>query len=562
MTTLPATGTALGAAESNGLRIVRIVLGLALLMPTLFVGFMGLVGPTFGMILASIYKSSLLGPAQSVGLANYAQLFANAAFAQAVRFTLEMALVRVLAVALLPLLLVLAVAPFGPWIRWPVRLLFTVPLALHAPVSFDILWRIALSPSTGSLRGLGLSFSDPTEAVRTFLGLDGLGTLGLACGVGLIVGLAALRNPAHARRTLAVAWLIGLLATVALSLQSFTPSEVLTGGGPANLTTTLALFQYRQAFVTLQPGLAAATAVVTLSALMLLGLLAGLVIVLTELRLEVGPRTQVAGARAPFAISLLIAVLLLSLFLGLVDALPAVLAWLSNPGLTNALNPVTSRTPLEAVAVNTVLPPLLQLLPQLPLVYLAALGIGALRPLGRWSEVLLLPFSLWLFVGVGPLSITAYETLRSVKLLDTVAGLTPPPPLSVAMLFVLALLFKGQESHWRAARAAGESGLRAFFTQLILPSIPFVVLLAGAGLLVGTQELLWPLLVATRPEHWTASLVLLQLSNDLARTWGAVGSAAVVLGLPAFVSGFFIFGALQIFDLDRLMLCTGDHVSH
>ena len=42
---------------------------------------------------------------------------------------------------------------------------------------------------------------------------------------------------------------------------------------------------------------------------------------------------------------------------------------------------------------------------QLPIAYLGALGIGALRPLGRYSEWLLLPFSPWLFITALPLSV-------------------------------------------------------------------------------------------------------------------------------------------------------------
>ncbi|NED57537.1 sugar ABC transporter permease, partial [Micromonospora aurantiaca] len=58
--------------------------------------------------------------------------------------------------------------------------------------------------------------------------------------------------------------------------------------------------------------------------------------------------------------------------------------------------------------------------------FLGALGIGGLRPLGRRSEWLLLPFAPWLFVGIGPLSIAGFENVGTLDLINSFGALIPP----------------------------------------------------------------------------------------------------------------------------------------
>ena len=554
--------------RTEGMDVLRILLGLALILPALLACLAGLVAPTVNTLITGMQNTSLIGPAQFVGLANYVRLFADKVFARAWGFTLQVAVVRVLAAGIVPPLLALAVAPFGRRVRLPLRLLFTVPLAMFAPVSLALVWLAALNPTSGFLRGTGLALSDPVRAGWTFLLVDALATFGIACGIGLIVFLAA-RQESLSRdlariKTLLAVWGIGALAAAALALQSFTLNYALTGGGPLNVTMTLALYQYNLAFRNLRFGYGAAAATITLAVLMLLGLIASLIVLFTGLRVEFALSKNAgraeAGAgepvqRAPLAIPLLVVLLPISLALCTFGALPS--AWNLLNALPAAFGELAQRVPVGRVLVNTLVPPMMALLAQLPLAYLAALGIGALRPLGKWSEALLVPFGLWLFVGVEPLSIAAYQTARGASLLNTLIGLTPPMMLSVPMLFVFTLFFKGQEPRWRAAREADPSGVRAFFTQLVLPSLPLVALLACVALLISTQDLLWPLLIAAKPEYRTASVTLLQLFGMFSAKWQLIAACITLFGLPAFMFYFGVLGALQIFYLDRLTLRTG-----
>lgn len=538
----------------------RTVLSLLLIAPALLLCLFALAAPTFQTITMSLQDTSPLRDARFVGRANYTRLFGERGFGEALRFTLALAGERVAIVALVPPLLALALNEFGRALRIPVRLLFTIPLALFAPVSGALVWRLALAPGGGS------PLSTPEGARGALLWADALATFGLACGVGLVVYLIALRGAGagapraeRVRGPLLVGWFVTVAATAALAVQSYTPSAVLTGGGPAGATATLTLLQFQYGFQNFRFGPAAAVA--------------------TGLRLETVPGGKPVGllprAGKPLAVAGLVLLLLGSLVVvgaGLAPTLWAGLTSLKTraeaardaaPLLPADPSPdayarVAEGLPLGRLAFNTIAPVVAGVcFVQLPIAYLAALGIGALRPLGRRSEWLLLPFSPWLFVTAGPLSIAAYRRLSEAGQLNTTLALVPPPLLNVPLLFILTLFFKGQEAKWRAARAEGRAAGGAFFRVVILPSLPLALLLASVATLLGMQEVLWPLLVANRPEYWTIPVALASLPGRFDLDWPALAAALTLFGLPVFLWFFLLFGLFQSFYLDRLALATG-----
>jgi hypothetical protein len=116
---------------------------------------------------------------------------------------------------------------------------------------------------------------------------------------------------------------------------------------------------------------------------------------------------------------------------------------------------------------------------------LGGIGIGAFRPLGAYSELLLLIFAPWLFVGTGPLALAGYERARDMKQLNTFAGLIPPTWLSIPALVVFALLFRGLSQQWRAA-GGGYQRLGGMVALPALPALGGVLLLVW---LAGAQQL-------------------------------------------------------------------------
>lgn len=119
--------------------------------------------------------------------------------------------------------------------------------------------------------------------------------------------------------------------------------------------------------------------------------------------------------------------------------------------------------------VRTWLPAALGALVSVGVAYAAALGIGALRPLGKGSEWLLLPFAPWLLAGSGTLAFSQWSLARDLDLIGTFAALIPPVLVSVPALVVLTLLCRGL-----AQRAT-----TGFARGVLLPSLPMAGVLAG-----------------------------------------------------------------------------------
>ena len=167
-------------SSTSGKSTPRIILGLVLLAPSALCCLCGLVGPTIQTFITSLQEVNPLAQgAEFIGLENYSRMFQQPAFSEALGFTLSMLATRLLVVAIVPLLLAVVVNQFGRRVRIPVRLLFTVPLVLFAPVMIALAWRlIGLDPRVNLLPEKALA--DPELARQTLLSLDGLYTFGLA----------------------------------------------------------------------------------------------------------------------------------------------------------------------------------------------------------------------------------------------------------------------------------------------------------------------------------------------------------------------------------------------
>ncbi len=543
---------------------LRILAGLALTLPACICCTATLALPTLQTWLLSMQNASPLRKAENVGMANYTRLFESLQFSESITFSLLLAAERVAIVILVPLLLALAINEFRQAGRISARLLFSLPLALFAPLIAAMSWKIVLNPASGLVSQPGRWLANPTQARLGLLGIDALATFGLACGIGLIVYLIALRGTGDSvptwqatRRPLLITWAVTLLASIALSFQWFDPSFVLTGGGPQNSTFTLAFLQYTLAFRHIQFGMGAAIATLILIILMLLGLAAGLLVILSRLHVEtVSPGKPVGlmgQSRRPLALILLLVVGLGSALCVLLGLFPAL--WTGWVAICNSagFEKVNQAISIVRVMINTTLPVVMSVLfTQLPIAYLAALGIGASRPLGRYSGWLLLPFSPWLFVTTSPLSIVAYQRLAEAKLFGTLPAAISPIMISIPMLFTLALFFSGQEPKWRAAQAAGQSAMGAFMRTMILPSLPLAALLACFAIAIGYQESVWPLVAAIKPESAALPNALTQIAGAFSSDSAILAAALTILGLPAFLLNVLVLGVFQIFYLDRL----------
>ncbi|MCP4541530.1 MAG: hypothetical protein GY832_30740 [Chloroflexi bacterium] len=550
----------------------RIVAGLVLLLPASLCCITELLAPTLRTFLLSLQTGRLLQETEFVGIENYRRLFADPALSKVLGFTFSFVFVRLIVIAVVPLLLAWAVSRFGSILRLGVRVLLTVPVVLFMPVAIASVWSMTLSPGVGGPFSFAVPpLVDPASARRTLLLIDGLYTFGLACGLGLIFYLMIWRRSdessppdfSQTLKPLLVTWGIGVLSTIALTTSSFTLSFVMTMGGPMNSTLTLGLWQYQVAFQYSRFGYAAVLASLILLLSLFLGTLSGLMVILTRLYIIYSaaspPPSNDLDLEQNKAFPLIVLLFTLLLVFGacLLSVLP--FGWAAQLSFQDgAFGQLMRHVSLSRTLVNTVIPPLLAAIVQLLIAYLGAVAIGAIRPLGKYSEWLLLPFSPWLFVTVVPLSLVNYIGAQEFGILDIFMGLIPPLLFNVPTLFILTLFFKGQVLRWKATRDAdAPSQAGGFFEHMILPSLPLAGVMLLFLLFIGMQDLIWPWISVNNEVNRSLNTTLLVLRGQFVGNWGLLAAAVTLTALPTALFFFFVLMAFQLFYLDRLALRAG-----
>ncbi|MBB5114198.1 sugar ABC transporter permease [Micromonospora echinospora] len=522
------------------------LIGLALIVPAVIAWVWSYVLPTLSTVARSFEGDGLRRPYESAGVRNYEVAFTSG-FVGQVGFAVLLSLIP-LAVALLaaPLLAVLADRA-GRVARLVTRGVLALPLAAYAPVAV-YLGRRAENIESGT-------YTENLQSPRTFL-VSALAqvTFGLVVAVAATLYLSALRRREPDQRPapamLAVGGLLGL-GVLAAGLQTFTAPYILTGGGPRGDYTATPVFSIAQtSFRTLRLGVGSATSTLLLVLLGLLGLAAVALILATRLRIEFdGWRDRPAvreaesySGRRPLLVGLTAVALVVVI---------GVTVWASSPWLRNLSSdtgPLPRGVETSNLFANTWVPPLLSTLVAVGLAALAGFGIGALRPLGRWSELLLVPFAPWLFVGAGPLAIANFERTMEREQLGLFLGLVPPTWLSVPALFAFTLLFRGQHERWRSGGGVGRT--------LLLPALPMLAVTALPTWLAHAQSPLWTTLVGKGPDSLTAPVLVQMVAS---RAFGAGGELplGLILPLPMLILFVVLFVALMVGYVDRLAIRVG-----
>lgn len=512
-------------------------LGWLLAVPALLGTVLTLVIPTVQTVSMSFQTGDFMHPSRSVGMKNYSSLLGDQVFWTSAGFTLSLVVVPLLVSVVVAPLVALGLASGGSWVRRAGLTVLTLALVTFSPVAVAAAWLQGLMPDSSGVLALAAGLRDPATAPGALRLVVAAATFGAVCAIAVMAYLPALRGGTPGVAAVAVGALVAL-AAVAVAFQSFAFAFTLTRGGPGHTTTTLAILQYEGAFQRAQPGYGAAVATVLGILLGVLGLVATLVAVLTRLRLTVAaddpaPAPEASGRSSGAGIAVgVIAVVV-------VTAVVVLCSW---PALGSLFSP-SERAGDYGVQLTTWWPAIAGAVVSVGVAYLAALGIGGLRPLGRGSEWLLLAFAPWLFVGMGPLSIADWRLVRNLSLLDTAPALIPPILVSVPALFVLTLLCKGL-----AERGSGD-----FLRGVLLPSLPMAAVLAGAVALMNAQELLWPLLAEQDPSLATAPVELVREVGQFLRPESGLGAAPVtIVVLTALVAV-----AAQFLYLDRLRITAG-----
>ncbi|RJF75223.1 sugar ABC transporter permease [Deinococcus cavernae] len=268
--------------------------GMLLALPYLLGMLVFVLLPLLGVLYMSLTGWSLLDAPTFKGFANYAKLARDLEFrgslSVTVLFTAGIVALNITAALLLASLLnvrLAGIAAFRSMVFSPV----VMPI-----VAWSLIWKFLLQPqgpiNTG-LHGLGFREAnlllDPRTALGTLIVIEVL----KAVGLNTVIFLSALQGVSPeqkeaARLDGASPWQIYrfitlplisptlflvFLVTVIGALKVFTPIWVLTGGGPANATTTLIVQMFKQGFTFFEFGYASAIATVLFLAVLLLTVL-------------------------------------------------------------------------------------------------------------------------------------------------------------------------------------------------------------------------------------------------------------------------------------------------
>jgi hypothetical protein len=464
-------------------------------------------------------------PAESVGFDNYDAVLQG---------TFGSQLGLVLLMLLLPLFTLLVLGPLVAWLahrsgtagRRVTRMVLVPLLVIFTPVGVAVAWLVA---QVGE---------QPSDSPRlTVAWQTGLILFGALLAVSVTVFLAVLRRRADERRAWSAGIIVGALlglAAIAYGLQTFDVPSVLTRGGRDTATPLYDAF--RMYFAQLKLGEAAAALTLICVPIGVVGIVAVLLVAVSGLRVRWTP-----GAGRPTSAGPLVATVL-----ALVGCL-ALAGYALWPWLQSYDGPTPRGLSAGTVALNTWLPPLISAVVGVAVAALAGFGIGALRPLGRASELLLLPFAPWLFITPAVQAFLAFEPMRDADALNTMLATIPPVWVNIPALVLFTVLFRGLGRPWR-------TGTASLGGSVLLPALPMVLVAVVATWLINAQSLAWPLVFYVEPDNFPGPVAVYAAVQNM-----RIGDPPVSLALPiaAIIAFALLVAALQWWYMDRLSIRAG-----
>ena len=190
-------------------------------------------------------------------------------------------------------------------------------------------------------------------------------------------------------------------------------------------------------------------------------------------------------------------------------------------------------TPLKTLLFNSAVSALVIACGKIVISVLSAFAVVYFRFPGRGLCFWLIFLTLMLPVEVRILP--TFQVVASLGMLDSYAGLTIPLMASATATFLFRQFFLSiPEELAEAARIDGAGPMR-FFWSILLPlartqiAALFVILF-----IYGWNQYLWPLMVTTREDYYTAVIGIKRLMSggDAATEWNLVMTTAILAMLP------------------------------
>ncbi|MFD1531236.1 sugar ABC transporter permease [Pseudonocardia aurantiaca] len=282
----PAAAHARRGRRRSGLARRRAVIAWAFMLPLIGVNALVVLGPSLFAVYYSFTDWNGIGGAQWVGLANYAELFGDADFRNALWHNVLWTIFFLVVPMVMGLFGAYALTRIRRF-RLVFRVAYFLPYIVASVVTAAI-WENLLSPDVGVGRILQVNFlGSQTLALPTVAFVNNWAWWGFL----VVVFLAAMQGVSPNLYEAAALdgagpfrqfWSITLpsiqptfmflgLMTIIWSFLSFDYVYILTQGGPAGATDVLSTLLYREAFASLRAGYASAVGIV-------MALISGLVV--------------------------------------------------------------------------------------------------------------------------------------------------------------------------------------------------------------------------------------------------------------------------------------------
>jgi multiple sugar transport system permease protein len=510
----------------------------------------------------SMTKSNLISPAEFVGTENYTHLAEDNRLPSILKYTAQLALNRMGIMAILPLIVGILMGLQGRIGRSINRVILSILIVVVSPVALTALWSVYWGSRWGTQPSPlwpppdSQMLSSPDGARNSVMTLDTMITTVIAIVICGSAYMAIMRGRRAGKLTIQAfvgIWIIGVLVAGGSAVMTFIAPFILTGGGPANATTTLMLYMYRVGFQNFQFGYATALGTFLIIGGLITGLIVGLVLVIFRLRIQYVSSDETPSwgkylLVASIPLVLLIGYPVLSLFLwgnGLVE---------SNGGFSGVLEGVNWNQALS----NSTAPLMTIWLIQIPITYLAGLSLGFLRPFGRiGSNILFVLFLVMLFIPAEALHNVWFTQVKDAGLLNTLDATTLPWMISAGALIVFKLFFDGAYEKYSKAGTGEESTTNRFVMTVLLPSLPIIVLVGAVVSFMSVQAFIWPLLVVQQQDLYPLTVQIAQVRGALSgNNLPLVGLAMTLIRNPGIIFAV-VFAVLQILVVDRLAILGG-----
>lgn len=245
--------------------------------------------PILHIIMMSLLKTDGLTPAKYIGLKNFMQLLTDDSFIRANLASIGLCILAVICNAFLAIAVSILLCTLGPRTQKILRTAFVIPLVLSISV-ISQLWLTIYHADWGLLNtfldNIGMGFLQNKWLINPKTAMICIAIVGMwwMFGMDLLMAYSGIKAiPENyfeaAQLDGANFWQIVYYITLPLlkdvartcvtisaigGLFTFPQVYIMTGGGPGDLTQTVMMYMYRQAFSNQRYGLAAAVGIVVI----------------------------------------------------------------------------------------------------------------------------------------------------------------------------------------------------------------------------------------------------------------------------------------------------------